>query len=154
MALRPGGEAVMIELAGDAGDTHFRDKVRMLISNLVIRVEYKDIYGRSMPAKERDLQWFGRHYRDSIVGDICISLITVPNPTVPSRYRLISEAIAWASPSDCIDPHVSFSRPSSTIAVPVGRAVRPEMRGIYGIPMICMCPMRDSDHIRYAPVSL
>ena len=67
LALRPGSEAVIIELNGDRNNrtfAAFRDQVRSAISGLTITVEYEDIYGRSMATKVRDLKWFGRHFED------------------------------------------------------------------------------------------
>ena len=67
LAVRPGGEAVIIELDGDTSDKSFvvfRDQVRKAMSRLTITVDYKDIYDRSMPTKSRDLKWFGRHFDD------------------------------------------------------------------------------------------
>lgn len=56
---------MIIELNGDEDDmtcAAFRDQVRRAISALTITVEYKDIYGRSISNKVRDLKWFGRHF--------------------------------------------------------------------------------------------
>jgi len=53
----------LIKLSGDFDDKEFvkfRDEVRKALSDLSIKVTYKDVYGRDMPAKERDLSWFGR----------------------------------------------------------------------------------------------
>ena len=39
-----------------------RDKVSWALSRLTLKVEYEDIYDRKMPVKQRELNWFARHF--------------------------------------------------------------------------------------------
>jgi len=60
----PNQDVLLIQLNGDANDGKFalfRDEVRHALSRLTIKVEYRDIYDRKMPIKQRDLKWFARH---------------------------------------------------------------------------------------------
>jgi hypothetical protein len=55
---------ILIQLRGDPNESvfaSFRDQVRLALSRLTVKVEYKDIYDRKMPVKQRDLKWFARH---------------------------------------------------------------------------------------------
>jgi len=64
-AMLPGHKQALIELTGDMHNkrfAEFRDRVREVMSKLVVSVEYNDIYGRPMPPKRHDLEWFGRHF--------------------------------------------------------------------------------------------
>ena len=64
LCVSPNEAAVIIRLSGDKNNkrfAHFRDQVRKALAPLKVQVLYKDIYDRKMPAKARDLQWFGRH---------------------------------------------------------------------------------------------
>lgn len=59
-----GEEAIILRLEGDVNNKQFtatRDNIRRALSKLKVTVQYKDIYNRKMPPKERDLSWFGRH---------------------------------------------------------------------------------------------
>src|SRR2546423_9420200 len=63
LCIPPNQDAVLVQLAGDSDDEDFalfRDEVRRALSRLTVRVEYKDIYGRRMPTKQRDLKHFAR----------------------------------------------------------------------------------------------
>jgi hypothetical protein len=60
-------EVVLIKLSGKLEDhafVSFRDIVRRSLCELQVAVEYRDIYKRLMPKKERDLKWFGRHFNE------------------------------------------------------------------------------------------
>jgi hypothetical protein len=67
LSVPPGAEAIIVKLSGDSNDTQFsgfRDDVRRVLSRLTVRVEYRDIYNRRVPKKQRDLKWFGRHFEN------------------------------------------------------------------------------------------
>jgi hypothetical protein len=58
---------VLISLEGDAQDDAFvtvRQMVRRALSNLSIKVEYGNIYGKKMTPASRSLSWFRRHLID------------------------------------------------------------------------------------------
>ncbi len=64
LCIPPGDTANLIRLSGNPNNqkfSRFRNKVRQALAALRVQVEYKDIYNRKMPIKERDLSWFGRH---------------------------------------------------------------------------------------------
>ncbi len=59
----------VIQLDGDSNNSdyaQFRNEVRKYLSKLSITIKYKDIYDRSMPIKEKKLEWFGRHFQNEI----------------------------------------------------------------------------------------
>ncbi len=65
LSIPPNQEEILIELSGNIKDEifiKFRDKSRKALKDLKIKVQYRDIYNRKMPLKERDLKWFGRHF--------------------------------------------------------------------------------------------
>ena len=60
----PGNSITLIEIYGDEDNgTYglFRDKLREVLSNLTLRLEYTDIYGSKFPPEVTSLKWFGRH---------------------------------------------------------------------------------------------
>jgi hypothetical protein len=62
--LQAGSEIVLLELTQNKGERNFvrhRDKVRAALAPLTVCVEYTDIYNKAMPARVKDLSWFGRH---------------------------------------------------------------------------------------------
>lgn len=62
--IAPNTEVMIFQLEGDSDDelfAAFRDAVRTSLSELVVTLEYKDIYDRKMPTQDKDFQWFGRH---------------------------------------------------------------------------------------------
>jgi hypothetical protein len=64
LCIPPNESIAIIKLSGDLDDKKFssyRNRVRQALIPLKVKVIYKDIYGRKMPAQERDLSWFGRH---------------------------------------------------------------------------------------------
>lgn len=64
MCIPSGEEAVILRFEGDLNNKQFtatRDDIRRALSKLRVTVQYRDIYNRKMPPKERDLSWFGRH---------------------------------------------------------------------------------------------
>ena|ERR1044071_7325444 len=74
LCIPPNQDAILIQLIGDSADKQFalfRDTVRRALSRLTVTVEYKDIYGRSMPTKQRDLKWFARQLpeEDAVTGE-------------------------------------------------------------------------------------
>lgn len=65
--ISPNHETVVLQLNGDPSDESFRlfrNEVRHALSRLTVAIEYKDIYDRRMPIKQRDLKWFARHLID------------------------------------------------------------------------------------------
>lgn len=57
----------LLVLEGNPSDLHFRtnrDKVRSILKDMTIRVEYEDLYGEVMQPVERPLSWFGRHEQE------------------------------------------------------------------------------------------
>lgn len=61
--LQPGGEIILLELTEYEGEKNFaqcRDKVRAALAPLTVSVDYTDIYNNSIPARVKDLSWFGR----------------------------------------------------------------------------------------------
>jgi hypothetical protein len=57
----------LILLEGDEDDRDFvaaRQMVRKILSGLTVKVEYKDVYGETMPPAVRNLKWFGRHWTE------------------------------------------------------------------------------------------
>jgi hypothetical protein len=60
-AIRPNGKIELLKLT--SGDRSKKIKVRKILSQLVIHVEYKDIYGKQFIA-ERDLKFFARTLPD------------------------------------------------------------------------------------------
>jgi hypothetical protein len=55
----------LILLEGGEDDSDFvaaRQMVRKALSGLTVKIEYKDIYGETMPPAVRNLKWFGRHW--------------------------------------------------------------------------------------------
>lgn len=62
--LQPGSEIVLLELTEHESETDFascRDITRNALAPLTVRVNYKDIYNKSMPPRSKSLSWFGRH---------------------------------------------------------------------------------------------
>ena len=39
-----------------------RDDIRKCLSEIEMTLSYKDIYGREMPEKHKDMKWFARHF--------------------------------------------------------------------------------------------
>jgi hypothetical protein len=63
--IAPDHEVIFMKLEGDPGDSDFaaaRGHVRKALSPLRVIVDYRYIYNRKMPLKQRDLSWFGRHF--------------------------------------------------------------------------------------------
>ena len=61
-----GGEVFLIDLedGSSASHTYFkiaRDKVRLALGTLTVKVEYTDVYDHPLPASVRKLNWFHRH---------------------------------------------------------------------------------------------
>lgn len=55
---------VLISLEGDQEEKGFiaaKQIVRKALSDLAVKVEYKNIYGEEMPPVSRSLRWFARH---------------------------------------------------------------------------------------------
>ena len=64
LCIPPNEDAILVQLIGDPEEQNFarfRDEVRRALSRLSVTVEYKDIYDRKMPKKQRSLKWFARH---------------------------------------------------------------------------------------------
>ena len=64
-AITPTEAITLIQLVGDDSDGVFcalRDAIRRRLAELTLTVEYRDIYGRRMSKKIRDMKWFGRHF--------------------------------------------------------------------------------------------
>lgn len=64
-SIAAGGEMVLLELSSESSTSEvqfkkFRDKVRLALGKLRIRVTYTDIYGDAMPDANRDLKFFLR----------------------------------------------------------------------------------------------
>jgi hypothetical protein len=62
----PGGEIFLIDLeegssASRATFTRARNKVRVALGTLAVKVEYTDVYDHYLPAAFRKLNWFHRH---------------------------------------------------------------------------------------------
>jgi len=65
--IAPNKEVVVIRIIGNPADEKFvlfRTDVRRALSNLTVALKYRDIYDRKMPTKQRDLNWFARHFED------------------------------------------------------------------------------------------
>ncbi len=63
-ALEAGKRFDLLVLEGKPDDPAYResrDRVRLCLSQLVIKVEYEDLYGHRMELHEEKLSWFGRH---------------------------------------------------------------------------------------------
>lgn len=63
-SILPGAEIVLLELRGDMDDptfVNFRNECRRALSQLIVALEYTDIYGSEFSRYERPLSWFGRH---------------------------------------------------------------------------------------------
>jgi hypothetical protein len=61
----PNAELILIQLQGDPDDKQFaafRDKVRTILSGLLVTLKYKDLYDRQMPTQERHLARFGKNF--------------------------------------------------------------------------------------------
>ncbi len=61
-----GGEIVLIDLEEGSSTsrpnfTLARDKVRLALGTLTVKVEYTDVYDHPLPASVRKLDWFHRH---------------------------------------------------------------------------------------------
>ena len=66
--LEQGKKFELLLLEGNPNSASFqksRDLVRTHLKDLVIRVEYEDLYGQTMETVERELSWFGREKEDS-----------------------------------------------------------------------------------------
>lgn len=62
-AILPGESKTLIEYGGDPNDREFdnnRERVRRILAQLQIEVQYQDVYEKSMPTIERNLDWFRR----------------------------------------------------------------------------------------------
>jgi hypothetical protein len=62
--LENGKRLDLLVLKGDPSDLDFqesRDKVRRSLKDLTVRLEYEDLYGKSMNPVQKELSWFGRH---------------------------------------------------------------------------------------------
>ncbi|MEN5239423.1 MULTISPECIES: hypothetical protein [Pseudomonas] len=62
-SLSSGGEFCLLELKYDNNVPHqvvYADNVRVALKDLVIRVDYMNIYNDSMPAHYKSLSWFAR----------------------------------------------------------------------------------------------
>ena len=67
----PNESMIILQLVGDASDEDFaafRDDVRRALSKLAVSLEYRDIYNRKMPIKQRDLKWFARNLDEEDIG--------------------------------------------------------------------------------------
>ena len=65
-ALQTGRRLRLLLLEGDPEDAMYRqsrDAVRRKLSELTMRVEYEDLYGRLMEPADERLSWFGRHHQ-------------------------------------------------------------------------------------------
>ena len=63
-SLAPGDTIVLLKLTGDARDQNFceiRNACRMVLRQLTVKVEYRDIYDQPMPPAQRRLDWFGHN---------------------------------------------------------------------------------------------
>ncbi len=65
-SIPPGGEVFLIDLeegssASRAYFTLARDKVRLALGTLAVKVEYTDVYDQWLPPAVRKLNWFHRH---------------------------------------------------------------------------------------------
>lgn len=65
-SIPPGGEVFLIDLeegssASRASFSLARDKVRLALGTLTIKVEYTDVYDQLLPPAIRKLNWFHRH---------------------------------------------------------------------------------------------
>lgn len=60
----PSNELVLLKLTSNPqkeGDNiYYRDEIRRALSKLILKVEYYDLYGNSLPPQTRTLDWFGR----------------------------------------------------------------------------------------------
>lgn len=66
----PGGEVFLIDLeeSSSASRAYFilaRDKVRLALGALTVKVEHTDVYDTHLPAEARKLDWFHRHRASS-----------------------------------------------------------------------------------------
>ncbi len=62
-AILPDDTLTLIELAGNPTDPVFishRDKVREVLASVKVKLRYQDIYGKDMPEKEIELDYFAR----------------------------------------------------------------------------------------------
>ena len=62
-AITAEGNITLVALEGEQREKRFitaRTMTREALSGLTIKVEYKNIYGESMPPASRSLSWFGR----------------------------------------------------------------------------------------------
>lgn len=62
-SILPASHRTLIELIGNPSDKKFiakRNRVRKVLANLKVEVQYQDIYENKMPVKVRDLDFFAR----------------------------------------------------------------------------------------------
>lgn len=62
----PGGELFLIDLEVSSSASHAyftlaRDKVRVALGRLTVKVEHTDVYDQQLPVAVRKLDWFHRH---------------------------------------------------------------------------------------------
>lgn len=63
-SLAPGDAIVLLKLTGDASDQDFceiRNACRLVLRQLTVKVEYRDVYDQPMKPVERKLDWFGHN---------------------------------------------------------------------------------------------
>lgn len=62
--LVPGEELVLLKLQGDHTDQRFvqvRDSVRLILSQMVVRLTFCDVYDQTHPVFEKSLSWYRRN---------------------------------------------------------------------------------------------
>lgn len=63
-AISAGDQITLLKLNGDPGAKDFESSktiVRKILSNLIVQIQSRDIYGKNLPVITRPLTWFARH---------------------------------------------------------------------------------------------
>ncbi len=63
IVLSPGEEDQLLLYENEKNKKNDIQKLRHVLKDLKIIVEYKDVYDNEMPIYERSLEWFGRHFK-------------------------------------------------------------------------------------------